>query len=292
MANLTRWDEMDDNSRKPEGCLVCEAMLPDAVDGTLNEAEQKAFDKHVASCVDCANELAEAQRGAAWLHMLKGHTPEPSALLLTKILAQTTGVVNNVVSISATEAQPAVSNVVRMPAILPEIAPVREAAPLAIAKPGLLLTFKRKVSSAFTLDASRLHFQPRMAMTAAMAFFSVALTLNMTGIKISNLKLADFGPSALRRTIADTSASASRSFHNLRVVNQFESKLEDFQTISREDETSRSAPSRTRPSESDPVQQKQAPDSRDKNEPSQPPKGHSSVEIPVTDENMPIREGM
>jgi hypothetical protein len=290
---------MDDNSRKPEGCLVCEAMLPDAVDGTLNEAEQQAFDKHVASCVACANELAEAQRGAAWLHMLKGHTPEPSALLLAKILAQTTGAVNNVVSISATEARPAVSNVVRMPANLPEIAPVRaaaklDAARLDAAKPaGVLVAFKRKIASAFTLDASRLHFQPRMAMTAAMAFFSVALTLNMTGVKITNLKLADLSPSSLRRAMADTSASASRSFHNLRVVNQFESKLEDFQTINREDETSRSSASRTRPSESDPVQQKQAPDSKDnKNEPSQPPKGHSSVEIPATDDNMPIREGM
>lgn len=289
MANLTRWDEMDDDSLKPEGCLVCEAMLPDAVDGTLNEAEQKAFDKHVASCVACANELAEAQRGAAWLHMLKGHTPEPSALLLNKILAQTTGAVNNVVSISATEAQPAVSNVVRMPANLPVAVPVREAAKTG----GVLLAFKRKISSAFTLDTSRLHFQPRMAMTAAMAFFSVALTLNMTGVKISNLKLADFSPSALRRTVADTSASASRSFHNLRVVNQFESKLEDFQTINREDESSRSSASRTRPSESDPVQQKQAPELKEnKNDPPQPPKGHSSVEIPVTDDNMPIREGM
>ena len=77
MANRNQFDEGKGREQdKPTACLVCEAMLPDAVDGTLNEAEQRAFDKHVAGCMACADELAEAQRGAAWLTMLKGHTPE------------------------------------------------------------------------------------------------------------------------------------------------------------------------------------------------------------------------
>ncbi len=72
-------------------CTVCEAMLPEAVDGMLSETEQSAFDKHVAGCVECARELAEARRGAAWLSMLKSQAPEPPASLLAKILAETTG---------------------------------------------------------------------------------------------------------------------------------------------------------------------------------------------------------
>ena len=55
----------------PEGtCAVWEAICPDAADGTLSEAEQRAFERHIAGCVRCADEYANAQRGAAWLGML------------------------------------------------------------------------------------------------------------------------------------------------------------------------------------------------------------------------------
>ena len=203
---------------KPTECTVCEAMLPDAVDGLLNEAEQKAFDKHVATCVQCSEELDEAQRGAAWLQMLKGHSPEPSASLLSKILAQTTGA-------EAVAAVPVQAHVpLQMMAdgtIGPRVAlvPVRE---------GVWAFAQRKLVDIFSTQKATMHFQPRLAMTAAMAFFSVALTLNMTGVKLGSLKASNLRPSALRRTMADTSASAMRSFQNMRVVYQFESKLEDI----------------------------------------------------------------
>jgi anti-sigma factor RsiW len=76
---------------RPAACMVCETMLPEAVDGLLNAEEQRAFDTHVAGCVECSRELAEAQRGAAWLGMLKTKSPEPPATLLARILAETTG---------------------------------------------------------------------------------------------------------------------------------------------------------------------------------------------------------
>ena len=75
----------------PESCAVCEAMLPEAVDGTLTADEQRVFDVHVAGCTHCTQELAEAQRGAAWLSMLKSKTPEPPVGLLERILAETYG---------------------------------------------------------------------------------------------------------------------------------------------------------------------------------------------------------
>ena len=72
-------------------CAQCEAMLADALDGTLSAADQEFFDLHMAHCGPCAQLLADAQRGAAWLEMLKTPRPEPPAMLVEKILAQTSG---------------------------------------------------------------------------------------------------------------------------------------------------------------------------------------------------------
>src|ERR1700730_883866 len=73
----------------PSHCAQCEAMLTDALDGTLSAAEQAAFDLHLLSCVTCADMMADAQRGAAWLEMLKSSPPEQPATLLDRILAHT-----------------------------------------------------------------------------------------------------------------------------------------------------------------------------------------------------------
>ena len=205
MANWSQFDEMNENH--PIECAVCEAMCPDAVDGTLTEAERRVFERHVAHCPSCARELEEAQRGAAWLGMLKGHTPEPPAALLAKILAETTGV---------EEAKSAV------PEFVPAV-PVREAAPA-----WALSSVLRKVVDVFRIETARKTFQPRMAMTAAMAFVSIALTLNLTGVKLKNLRVADFTPSGIRRNVVEASASAARNFQNLRVVYQVESRVSEL----------------------------------------------------------------
>ncbi len=63
-------------------CGQCEAMLADALDGTLSPADQALFDLHVAHCGPCAQLLADARRGAAWLEMLRDPRPEPPPALL------------------------------------------------------------------------------------------------------------------------------------------------------------------------------------------------------------------
>ena len=209
---MGQFDEFDSSSM---ACAVCEAMCPDAVDGTLSEAERRAFDKHLAGCVSCSDELAEAQRGAAWMAMLKGHTPEPPAALLQRILAETTGAVQAVA-----------------------IAPVPVAAPILATPPfhretengwsTRISALRRKLTDIFSLENARMGFQPRLAMTAAMAFFSIALTLNMTGVRLSDLRADSLRPSSLRRAVADMGASATRSFQNLRVVYQVESRVNDL----------------------------------------------------------------
>src|ERR1700722_14904238 len=72
-------------------CRECEAMLADALAGTLSASDQAIFDLHIAPCGPCAQMLADARRGAAWLEMLRDPRPEPTPALLEKILAQTSG---------------------------------------------------------------------------------------------------------------------------------------------------------------------------------------------------------
>ncbi|WP_255484420.1 zf-HC2 domain-containing protein [Granulicella sp. 5B5] len=206
----------------PANCAVCEAMLPEAVDGTLTADEQRAFDTHVASCTHCAQELAEARRGAAWLSMLKSKTPEPPVGLLERILAETSGV-----------------------AVPQAVAPEEFATPLmrdeaahewgtqgaAKAQGGWNRRWSEtrvKLGEMFSLGNAAMLLQPRLAMTAAMAFFSLALTLNLMGVRVHDLRVADFTPSGIRRNLADAGASATRQFENMRVVYQMESRMNEL----------------------------------------------------------------
>jgi anti-sigma factor RsiW len=205
-------------------CAVCEAMCLDAVDGTLTAAEQHAFDKHVAGCTVCSAELAEAHRGAAWMHMLKGHTPEPPAALLEKILAQTSG-------LQTSRSTAYTSNAAAVPASFAGASiaesSIAEALPQA-AKPGMFGAVSAKLRGVFAMPSMML--QPRLAMTAAMAFFSVALTLNMAGVRLTDLRASMLRPSSIERSVADASASSIRSFQNLRVVYEFESRMNDMRS--------------------------------------------------------------
>jgi hypothetical protein len=225
---MNQFDEFEHFDERQGACAVCEAMLPEAVDGLLSETEQRAFDKHVAGCVECARELAEARRGAAWLSMLKSQAPEPPAGLLAKILAETTGSAQSEAAPIAITA-PVALNPVWEHLPLPT-RPARTAAPWA--------AFRKQLSDMFSIESARATFQPRMAMTAAMAFFSIALTLNLTGVRLRDLRASNFTPSALKRTVADVDASATRMFQNNRAVYQVESRLGELRSDDAPDGTS------------------------------------------------------
>jgi hypothetical protein len=218
---MSQFGESKGFDERPSACAVCEGMLPEAVDGMLSEAEQCAFDKHVASCVECARELAEARRGAAWLNMLKSQAPEPPAGLLAKILADTTGAAQyDSSAIAAPVASLPVWETARRPGAI---------------KPSRgwniqWTAFRRQLSDVFSIESERAIFQPRIAMTAAMAFFSIALTLNLTGVRLRDLRASNFTPSALKRTVADADASATRMFQNNRAVYQVESRLSELRS--------------------------------------------------------------
>src|SRR6185437_11782084 len=202
-------------------------MLADVLDGTLSAKDQAAFDLHLASCSSCSDMLADAQRGAAWLEMLKPPRPEPPAALLERIIAQTC----NQPSLVSNQQKPAHS--AWQPGTLLGH-PVRESSPTfrpaATYGPGSVLPFPSRVAASFRLRTiGQTLLQPRLAMTAAMAFFSIALTLNLTGVRISSLRLSDLRPSSLKRNFYEANAHVLRYYDNLKVVYELESRVRDLQ---------------------------------------------------------------
>ncbi len=213
-------------------CAQCESLLADAVDGVLSPADQVFFDQHVGSCAACGTTLAEAMRGAAWMGMLKANPPEPSAALMDRILAET--------SARTAEEQETLRAVRR--------ADVERAsllgAPLPLPTPAALgpepagasvLPFRSRADLRPRLRAlTHAVLQPRFMMTAAMAFFSIALTLNVSGVHLDQIHASDLRPSSLRRDFYQANAHVVRYYDNLRVVYELESRVHDLQRTSDE----------------------------------------------------------
>jgi hypothetical protein len=79
---------------------------------------------------------------------------------------------------------------------------------------------------------ARQAFEPRLMMTAAMAFFSIALTLNLTGIKLSEVRAADLRPSRVRATLTrqyySTNEQVMKYYENLRLVYEMEARVREL----------------------------------------------------------------
>ena len=217
-------------------CAECEAMLADALDGALTAEEQERFDAHTSECVPCSQMLANARRGAAWLEMLHTPRPEPPAALLERILAKTSGVqgflnAGRVVSGGIEHAGVAGATLGRSPLFggVAAVAP-GYAVPGAAASYGNVLPFRRRMAAAVRANSfGQIVFQPRFAMTAAMAFFSIALTMNLTGMRLLDLRASDLRPSSLKRDYHDANARVVRYYEGLRVVYELESRVHDFE---------------------------------------------------------------
>jgi hypothetical protein len=205
-------------------CAQCEAMLADALDGTLSAADQELFDAHMAECGPCAQMLADARRGAAWLEMLRTPAPEPPAMLLERILAQTSGDASRMIPV-----QPAV--LAQQPDGVPAMAPGYAAPGTAY---GNVVPFPQRFRAS---SFGQILLQPRLAMTAAMAFFSIALTMNLTGVHPTQLRASDLSPSSLERDFHSAKASVVRHYEGLRVVYELESRVHDLQTATDNDAT-------------------------------------------------------
>lgn len=203
------------NTGGSQHCAECENMLADALDGTLTVAEQARFDLHMAGCPTCSQMLADARQGAAWLELLRTPRPEPPTALLERILSQTSGHTAETNNLSI------------LPATLHGNLAGGDGLPLRTAT---ILPFRSRVAAKLHVRAiGQIMYQPRLAMTAAMAFFSIGLTLNLTGVRLNQLRASDLKPSSVKRTFYQANAHVVRYVDNLRAVYELESRVRDLQ---------------------------------------------------------------
>ena len=180
-------------------CGLWETLLADALDGLLRPEDEVTFSSHMAVCPACTALFEEARQGREWLEFL---SPEPEVPegLLDKILAQTGPGHTSEYKLATA------GNVVPM-------------ATPAWQRPGLMGRIRRFA-------------EPRLLMTAAMAFFSIALTLNMTGVKLTDLKLSNLRPTAVRsfmeRRLTMASTPIIRYYDHLRLVYEVESRMKEM----------------------------------------------------------------
>jgi hypothetical protein len=203
-------------------CAEWEAQLTDALDGLLSPEEEARFEAHKLHCPACTELYEEARKGREWLEFLSPE-PEPPEWLLAKILAST-GPGHEVSALPAGVGPDAV------PAFVPPVChPTDE--DLSVGTP-----VWQQVGFVARMRTSA---APRMAMTAAMAFFSIALTLNLTGVGLNSLRMADLRPSALRsymeRQLSMASVPIVRYYDHLRIVHVVESRVRELQSQNPDD---------------------------------------------------------
>lgn len=186
----------------PVRCEQWEELLADALDGLLPASDRAAFDAHAAACPACAQLLAQATQGREWLGFLT-EEPEIPAGLVERIVSRTSGSVG-----AGAAVNPAgLGNAAQIPALA--------------AGQGLAIPVRRAM------------WDSRMVMTAAMAFFSLALTfnlmLNLAGVRLTDLHMADLNPSSmemnLTRQFYGAKGSVVRYYDNLRLVYEVESRV-------------------------------------------------------------------
>jgi hypothetical protein len=180
-------------------CGQWETLLADALDGLLRPEDEATFSSHMAGCAACTALFEEARQGREWLEFL---SPEPEVPegLLDKILAQTGPGHTSEYKLATA------GNVV--PMAIP-----------AWQRPGMMGRVRRFA-------------EPRLLMTAAMAFFSIALTLNMTGVRLTDLRMSNLRPSAVRsfmeRRLTMASTPIIRYYDHLRLVYEVESRVKEM----------------------------------------------------------------
>lgn len=178
-------------------CAEFDALLTEALDGTLVGEKLERFRAHGNVCSLCSQLYAEVDAGRRLLASLE--SVEPPSNLVHNILAATTA--PDRVGVGAPAAvRPQFSWLDRAPAQV-----------VLLLRPILALVR-----------------QPRFAMSFGMAFFSVSMALNVAGVKLSDLRHLDLRPSAIVRGYHMTSGRVVKYYENIRFVYQIESKVRDI----------------------------------------------------------------
>jgi hypothetical protein len=188
-------------------CGEFDALLNDALDGTLTGPRLESFQAHARVCAVCGPLLAEADAGQRWLKTLA--EVEPPANLVHNILVATTGYESKHTAAGA-QSQSSSSWADKFTHWLrPVFAPV--------------------------VSVSR---QPRFAMSFGMAFFSLSISLSLAGVKVSDVRHVDLRPSSIKRTYYETSGRVVKYYENIRLVYELESRMRELKRVTAPAETS------------------------------------------------------
>ncbi len=172
-------------------CVEVEALLAEALDGTLQGEQLIGFEAHQQSCTSCRSVVEEAKAGMHWLKGLD--EAEPPVHLVHNILAQTIGA---------------------LPSEHAVVAPRGE---------GWFDKLKARLAPVFAPVAT-----PRFAMSFGMAFFSITMLLGIAGFKMSDLRHLDLSSKGIMKTYYDTEARIIRYYENMRLVYEIESRVRDL----------------------------------------------------------------
>jgi len=176
-------------------CSEFDALLSQAIDGTLSGERLTAFEAHAGECKTCGPLLQEAETGRRWLKSIED--AEPPADLVTNILVRTTGI-----------------DTVRLGQ--------RERVTTS------WMDRVRDWGAAVVSPVVAVARQPRFAMSFGMAFFTLSVGLSLAGVKLSDLRHVDLRPSAIRRNYYETSGRVVKYYENIRFVYEIESRVRQF----------------------------------------------------------------
>jgi len=186
---------MNNEAKSGMACSEFEALLADALDNAVAAQARPAFDEHGRSCAVCGPMLAEALEG---MLMIRGLAElEPPKNLMHNILAATS----------------------RKEATAEQMAEE--------AKLGWMERLRRSLTPGV---GGLLH--SRFAMSFAMAFFSLSITLTLAGVKITDVKNMVENPSLLRKNVVlgytSVEARVTSYYENLRLVYQVQAKVREL----------------------------------------------------------------
>ncbi len=188
--------EMNDELKNAMQCSEFEALLTDALDGTLTLASRERFEQHRSGCAVCSVAFAEAEAGKSWLAALD--VVEPPRMLVHNIIAVTTGA-------QRTEAAAAAQGA------------------------GWMDRLRARLRPGF-----RGMMQPRFAMSMAMGFFSLSMVFNLAGIHPTHITADDLRPSNVANrtlsSLAETQGRIVKYYESMRFVYEIESRVRELRS--------------------------------------------------------------
>ena len=193
-------------------CSEFDALLSQAIDGTLSGERLQAFEAHARECQLCGLLLRDAEAGRSWLKSLE--EVEPPSALVNSILLATSGVALGKATARATWGE--------------RIGRWIDAA----------------ISPVFSVAR-----QPRFAMSFGMAFFTLSVTLSIAGVRPKDLLRVDLRPSAIRRTYYETQGRVVKYYENIRFVYEIESRVRQLKQTTPAEERPEARPNK--PSKND-----------------------------------------